>query len=83
MKTKDEVKQASLEDFKKQTTYNDACDRQKGFIAGAEWMQSQLQPLIEAQDKLIENMFYHCEFYFSDEYEKAVELKQRIEEARK
>lgn len=33
----DEIKKAAAEDYQKQTTYDNAYDRQKGFIEGAKW----------------------------------------------
>ena len=38
----DEIKQASLKDYKDQKTYDNGFDRKKGFIAGVNWILSAL-----------------------------------------
>ena len=38
-----EMKQAAKEDYDKQTKYDNAYDRQKGFIEGAKWVINRLK----------------------------------------
>ena len=41
-----DIKKAALEDYQKQTKYNNGFDRQKGFIEGAKWAEKQVKNLI-------------------------------------
>lgn len=41
--SEDAIKKAAKDDFKEQTKYDNAYDRQKGFIQGAKWAIKQIK----------------------------------------